>query len=979
MIRTLIVVLAFCMLVMPAPLKLAAQSVEDGRAQIDRLHEQAQSLVKSDWTAAISAEDSAINLAKTSGNPEWIARAFGNAGDLYRHNNHLRTACLYYDSAVNADPTSQTAGDFYLQAGIALQRLIRYDTAIETLDKGIKLVSGTSESSSVEAALYNARGNVYREQNKYQEALRDYITATRLFESTNDLKGLTQPLSNIGNLHNLMNETDKALEYAQRSLEVAQQAGVPASVAYSYRLLGRIYRKQGKAAEALEAYAGANTIFDSLNARLEMAETFISIGNILFDQKRFSDAWTNYQGALTTVKALPDTLLMAYAYSAIGQTAMSLERWKDAQAYLDTTLVIAGLKGFGPLRMDALQALSEMYEKLGNDKLALHYYRNFISLRDSVTTIQNRKDALALEAQYQSEKKDDAIRILNAENEVKSSQQQMLIVVAGFMLILAVVLYNRYQVKTKANKKLLELDAVKSQFFTNISHELRTPLTLIMAPLERYLKDEADSDKRRQMDTMLRNAKQLHMLTEQMLDLAKLESGTMPLHLSINEAAGFVRLIAGAFETLAEQRGIDFKCIVASSVHHVCFDRDKLEKILNNLLSNAFKFTHEGGRIELRASQPDGDFQLEIVDTGRGISQDKIAHVFERFYQAHSEQSHVAGAGVGLALVKELAEVHHGSVSATSVDGEGSCFVVSVPADPEYYGRRGFVIEQADSAAINITNAYIEDRISLPSDGSEPQPLVLVAEDHPEMGAFIGDLLRPGYRVEVVSNGRLALERARQTVPDIVISDWMMPEMDGRTFCAEMRQNDATSHIPVLMLTARADLASKLEGFVTGVDDYLTKPFNGEELVARVDNLIAQRARLRRAFSRNVVLKPSNIPVTSRDETFLTRLMACIEQRHSDPKFGIDELANEMAMSRMQLHRKLKAITDQSPGELLRTFRLEKARGLLMSGRTVSEVCFEVGFNNVPHFSKAFREFTGETPTAFIKHQSEANQQTQVQ
>ncbi len=979
MTRVVIRFLAFCMLIIPVSAKLCGQSADDVLTRIDQLHQRAESLAKSDWFAAVAAADSAIELAKDSRDPELIAQAFGNAGNLHRHNNDPGTACLYYDSAVRSHRSPKIAGDFYLQAGIALLRLVQYDTAVMVLDQGIELVAGRSGFSSVEAALYNARGNVHREQNKYQEALRDYITATRLFEANNDLKGLTQPLSNIGNLHNLMNETDKAIEYAQRSLDVARQAGVPASVAYSYRLLGRIYRKQGKAQEALDAYAGANTIFDSLNSRREMAETYISIGNIFFDQKQFSDAWKNYHGALATVKVLPDTLLMAYAYSAIGQTAMSLERWNDARAYLDTTLVIAGLKNFGPLRMDALQALSEMYEKLGNDKLAFQYYRRFVSLRDSVTAIQNRKDALALEAQYQSEKKDDAIRILNAENELKSSQQQMLIIVAGFMLILALVLYNRYQVKTKANRKLQEIDAIKSQFFTNISHELRTPLTLIMAPLERYLKNETDNDKRRQLDLMGRNAKQLQMLTEQMLDLAKLESGTMPLDLSINDAASFVRLIAGAFETLAEQRGIDFKCIVASDVQNACFDRDKLEKILNNLLSNAFKFTHEGGTVELRATQGEGNLRLEVIDTGAGIPSDKLPHVFERFYQAHGQQSHVAGTGVGLALVKELAEVHHATVTASSAEGEGSSFVVSVPADPEYYRKRGFVIEQSTPEKVETTDESIGDYMSLPLEGSEPAPLVLIAEDHPEMGAFIGELLRQKYRVDIVSNGRLALERARQTVPDIVISDWMMPEMDGRTFCAEMKQNDATSHIPVLMLTARTDIASKLEGLVTGVDDYLTKPFNGEELVARVDNIIAQRARLRRAFSRNVVLQPSNVPITSRDEAFLSRLMACIEQRHPESDFGIDELALEMAMSRMQLHRKLKAVTDQSPGELLRTFRLEKARQLLISGRTVSEVCFDVGFNNVPHFSKAFREFTGVTPTTFIKQQTETDKQTQIQ
>ena len=624
--------------------------------------------------------------------------------------------------------------------------------------------------------------------------------------------------------------------------------------------------------------------------------------------------------------------------------------------------------------MDSYRVFSDIYTIEGNYKLANEYYKQHIVLKDSVTKVQNRKAAAELEARYQSEKKDDAIRLLNAENELKETQiisknneRNYLLLSLGLAVLLAAIIYNRYKIKLRANEKLKELDQIKSRFFTNVSHEFRTPLSLIIGPLEEKLNKTHDQSEKDSLLLMHRNAKRLQNLTNQVLDLSRLEAGSMDLHLQEGDLSVAIRFISSTFLSLAENKGLSYRQEIFEGPYNACYDRDKLEKMLNNLLSNAFKFTPEGGSVNLKATIDAGKLVVAIKDSGVGIPADKLELIFNRFYQVDDSITRSSeGSGIGLALTKELAELHRGKLEVISQEGVGSTFTLTLSVDKEAFKDVAIAPETPHQELINI--AELSDKALHFNDEDDSKPLVLVAEDNADMQKFIFELLKEKYRVVCANNGKEAYEKAQDIVPDLIVTDWMMPVMDGKTCCEKLKTADATCHIPVLMLTARADQSSKLAGLETGADDYLVKPFNTTELAVRIHNLIEQRRRLREKFSKEMVLQPQHISLPTRDATFLTNLLSLVEKNYAEPEFTVDELSEEVNMSRMQLHRKLKALTDQSPGEFLRKFRLERAKQLLSIGGTqVSEACFKVGFNNVSHFSKSFREFTGVTPTEFIE------------
>lgn len=918
--------------------------------------------------AALAHLDSALRLAGKES--RWLAMVLKAKGKHYRTVGDNQTAAQFFLQAADVSTTpGPWLSDIYLQAGQVLLFLTRLDSALIVLQKGVDNVKAFPDAST-EAHLYNMMGNVMREQYKYNEALDHYIKATRLFEKSRNQRGLALSLSNLGNIYNLIDNSELALRYARESLTAARRAVVTASIGYSYRLIGRIYRKQGKFENALSAYDSALALFQQLQSKRDIGETYISIGNILFDLEKLDRATLEYKKGVAVIKSIPDSLLMAYAYAALGQAFFQLHQKSATVAYLDTAMLIAQKKKMTPVYMDCVQALSELYEREGDYKRSLAYYKSFVNLRDSVNRMQNRKEAKEIEERFESAKKDDAIRILNARNDLKSMQQRYLLAFTVITLIMALVLYNRYKVKRRANEKLKELDEVKSRFFINISHEFRTPLTLVITPLEKLVSQIGDRVSQNSLNQVLRNARELQRLTDQVLDLSRIEAGSLSLQVEETNIETFLRSIAGRFEPFAEAKSINFKTNLGSVSRTGCIDTFRVDTILSNLLSNAFKFTPEGGRIDLTADVKGEQLHIEVKDNGVGIPSDKLNKVFERFYQVDDEKKITAGTGVGLALAKELAELHRGRLLATSTPGQGSTFVLEIPVNRETYSNVQTRQVKPDAVEnLSVVPASPSDH----SFGDESKPLVLVAEDHEEMLKLVAGIVGEYYRVEPVRNGADALLKAKELIPDIIVTDWMMPGMDGRTFCEQIRNMSETCHIPVLMLTARVDDVSKMEGLETGVDDYLTKPFKSTELLVRIRNLIRQRALLREVFRQRIVVKPAELNLPSRDTEFLERVLSLLELNYSDSGFDVDRLASETGLSRMQLHRKLKALTDQSPGEFIRRFRLERARQMLsVPGVQVSEVCYKVGFNNVSNFSKAFREFAEMTPTEFMEQHEKA-------
>ena len=656
-------------------------------------HQLSAHVVEFNPTQALSYEDSALAIARRVKSAKYITITLTNIASHYRKVSEFQKSYSLVLEALSASPpASKWLGQTYLEASINLLRMSYLDSAMNYVMSGLDLLEKYPDAS-LEGSFYNIIGNIKREQNDYKAALDNYIKAVKLFEQQKNLRGLTQALSNVGNIHNLMDDTDRAIDYAIQSLEAAKAANIKSSIAYSYRLMGRIYRKQKKPDEALKAYRNAADIFRASLSKRELGETQVSVGNIYFDKGQFANALKEYREGIRVLKSIPDTLNMAYGYIALGETSVNLKEYQKAKDYFDTTILLATKKKLPTLVMDSYGVLSEIYEIEGNHKLAMEYYRRFIGLKDSVSELQNRKEAAELEARYQSEKKDDAIRILNAENELKETQirsknneRNYLLLSLGLSVLLAGIIYNRYKVKLKANAKLQELDQIKSRFFTNVSHEFRTPLSLIIGPLEEKLNKQFDLADRENLILMHRNAKRLQNLTNQVLDLSRLEAGSMDLHLQEGDLSAAIKFICSTFLSLAESKGLSYRQDIFEGPYNACFDRDKLEKMLNNLLSNAFKFTPEGGGVNLKAFIDAGKLVVEIKDSGVGIPADKLGLIFNRFYQVDDSINRSSeGSGIGLALTKELADLHRGKLEVVSQEGVGSTFTLFLSVSKEAF------------------------------------------------------------------------------------------------------------------------------------------------------------------------------------------------------------------------------------------------------------------------------------------------------
>jgi DNA-binding response OmpR family regulator len=437
---------------------------------------------------------------------------------------------------------------------------------------------------------------------------------------------------------------------------------------------------------------------------------------------------------------------------------------------------------------------------------------------------------------------------------------------------------------------------------------------------------------------------------------------------------------------LAEQKKIEFTFEAPSNPIFIYIDHDKLEKIICNLLSNALKFTNIGGKITVTISETDNttnisqkSVKISVADTGIGIPPDKLYKIFNRFYQIDDTSNRqFEGSGIGLALTKELVELHRGKIFVESTPGKGTVFTLFLPYDKAAYNSNEIREITSETAAPGEEKTDVQSLIPEPapvSDTHSPQkvdeskPILLIVEDNPDVIEYIRHSLDDHYRTIEAKDGCEGLDVAANTIPDLIISDVMMPNMDGFQFCEKVKTNERTSHIPVILLTARAGEASKIEGLETGADDYITKPFSIHELSIRAKNLIEQRKKLREYFSQHTIKirEPEEMIKRSVDRQFLKRIISIIEQNLSDSAFGTPNLAREIGLSRSQLYRKLYAITNYAPNEFIRLLRLRRAEQLLRNKTgNVTEVAYEVGFNHISYFAKCFQQTFGYTPSEYI-------------
>lgn len=534
-----------------------------------------------------------------------------------------------------------------------------------------------------------------------------------------------------------------------------------------------------------------------------------------------------------------------------------------------------------------------------------------------------------------------------------------------YLTLNRIYLQNRLEIANLNYEKEHEIAEIKSKVFTNISHEFRTPLTLIMGPLEDLSEDEKiDTSVKRVINKVQNQSKRLLSLVNQLLDFNKAEANSLRLNASYQEVVSLSKSIANSFEDEAYRKQINFTFKSNSKEINLWVDKDKLESIEYNLLSNAFKFTPNGGEISFEVNFVNGNkptCEIIVADTGKGVKEEDKVRIFDRFYQAaQAEPGKYVGTGIGLAFVKDLVELHNGTIILQDHHPQGTLFKIEIPAEEISY-QDGEIVEE-----VKALNDFEEEEPEIAE-----APILLVVEDNEELNQYLCKTLSKIGEVISAKDGKEGVEKAFQTIPDLVVSDVMMPEMNGYELCKTLKEDNRTSHIPIILLTAKSDDVSHIQGMKSGADNYLAKPFKPGILVSHVKNLIKSRKKLKELFTHHLKLEPSEVEVTSFDEEFIKNAIRFIEENMVKDEFSIDELANQLNMSRSTFYRKLKALTGMSGSDFIRLIKLKRSAQLLKSGEyTVSMAAYDAGFNDLKHFRKSFQKQFGTTPSEYMKQRT---------
>ncbi len=555
-----------------------------------------------------------------------------------------------------------------------------------------------------------------------------------------------------------------------------------------------------------------------------------------------------------------------------------------------------------------------------------------------------------------------------------------MIIIAVFLLINSISIkmqQSKAQIALERQQRLHneEINDFKLEFFTNISHELKTPLMLILGIVNKVLlKHQLTPVVRKDLNSVDRSAKRLYKLITQLLDFRKIESGKEKLKVTEHNLSSFFDEISSSFHLLAESKNIEFSATTDIDTN-TYVDLDKIDKIVFNLLSNAFKFTDSNGTISLSAKihqennkEAESYLLIKVKNTGKGIHPDNINKVFNRYFQSGNESNQ--GSGIGLAYVKSLVELHHGSIEVESKLNEATVFTVKIPVDSSYYSNTE--LEQSPEQFIHSGNDITitpENRKNdqIETDISTNKPHILIVEDNIELIDFLKESLEEEFRISIAFNGKKALEKLETITPELIISDIMMPEMDGITFTSTIKKDLQYSHIPVILLTSKSGVENKLEGLRTGADYYIEKPFYPELLDQNIKNILKTRQNIIEKYKTDDNMTVEEVVISEADKVFLEKLIQIIKDNLNSPDMDVSFLIHEMSVSRTLLHTKLKKLVGCSSTEFIRSVRLKEAVKMISSGKcNISEAAYETGFSSPQYFAKCFKEFFGKSPRNYF-------------
>ena len=817
------------------------------------------------------------------------------------------------------------------------------------------------------------------EKSDHQKALEYQFLALAAYEKGHRLKGIYQAYNNIAGLYLATHDYDKAIDYLNKAADIGKTNDSFVDYGNLYHNLGVTHSHKKEFEKAKEYFLKSLEIRQQRNDIYGQSVVHHDFAEALYESGDSKEAATNYEKSLVFARQINAPPVIASSLTNLAKIYVERGELTKAEASLKETQLLLEKTQNKIMQQAVYGTYADLYEKKNDYRKALEYFRKKIHVKDSIFNEENIREMAEAENKYESQKKESEISLLNQKAETQVLWRNSLI--AGLLITAAaaVAIYLLQRSRTRKAKLLLETqqllnqqmseaDKLRSRFFANISHEFRTPLTLILSPVEEKLVTNELSQKDRiSFQSIRRSANRLLELINQLLELSKLESGFMKLQLQPGDLYTFVMPILSAFDSMADVSQSKYNRAVSVPPTTVLFDADKLEKILNNLLSNAFKFSLRGGTVEVKVTGTEKeksiDLRLEVRNSGPVIPADMQSKIFEPFFQGPTSSAlGMQGTGLGLSLVKELVKLHQGGIHVTSTENDGTAFVVTLS------------FEKSDSLPENIRSGKKIGEVPLVEDlpeqnGTESEngkEKILIVEDNMEVRALIRQGLEGAYHVVEAAGGKEGMDVASEKQVDLIVSDVMMPRMNGIELCNLLKNNELTSHIPVILLTAKADHESKLEGLRTGADDYLVKPFNMQELQARIGNLISQRKKLIRKYNQGLTIHPHEVTVTSLDERFMRRAIQIVEDNLDNMNLGVEMMADELGMSRTNLHRKLKSVTGLAISEFIQDFRLRRAAQLIAKkADTISQIAYQTGFSDQSYFTKCFKKKFGKTPSEF--------------
>ena len=929
-----------------------AKSIDDTAFTIELLNKLGElNTSKEDFEKAMNYFADAHTLAIHYDNAYLMSRVLVSSGKLaLNRNDYSKAGALFYEATyqITSFENSREKWCSFYRLNKVYEEIKGYSGRWEVA-KEMEKVARALNDTLLLGKTQSLLAGLHLEKEEYVKAASSLKNALVYFESIQSQKNYGEVLLKLVDAYLINQNLQRANDYLSESWKFIPQQNDSTLLVKLHLLQAETDLLNNEIQKSIE-HAGKALNIIAINPSVQnySGEAVLSLAKGHFLQKHFQEA-------------------EEYALKCLNSKGIAL----DSPKYLEAVRILADIK----CQKNEFSACNE-YRGLEVNLLKSVYNQKESAFK---TTAAMNLDYMSIKV---TEEQKSRFEKQTAELLFQKSKCQW--IVSGLLLVFlaTLLILKMYCNKRKSNrklevehstvrnqaKKLKEIDSLKSRFFTNISHEFRTPLTLISGPAEQ-LEQKLEGEDAKKINSIKTNTKRLLKLVNQILELAELESQAHVLKLQKLPVRPFIQQIVESFEPMAESRNISFTYYINCSQLSVYLDQESIEKVIVNLLSNAFKYTDDNGSIQLKVSCNSDWFEVSVEDNGIGIGEEEQKHIFDMFYYTESDQS--VSSGIGLSLVSALVKSHCGSINVESQKEVGSTFSVSIPTDLKVYEANDVHYSIANDGASEYeqkpSNSIQLNDITHFSDSKDHQDTIMIVDDNHEIRNYINNFLGARFRVLAAKNGLEGIEKAKEFLPDLILCDIMMPELDGFGLVRELKNDEKTSHIPIVLLTAKGDKESRIEGLSLQADDYLTKPFDQHELIVRIDNLIQSRRRMQERFSSDLMLNTSELAGPSSNQMLIERIMMIIEERIDDTTLSVDELAREAGLSRSQLHRKIVALTGKSTSVFIRNIRLRVAHEMLKKQvGNISEISDKVGFSSPSYFNRCFKEMYGVTPSVIL-------------